>query len=61
MASQRCSDGGEIVWDEDNARYECTICGKRKCSTCSNNLAVDEDVYCDRCMYKMEAMEVGIY
>lgn len=52
-------DGGEIVWDEDRGCNLCTgSCGKAKCATCPRNLAVDEEVYCDRCRDRMGMTQV---
>lgn len=54
-------DGGEIVWDEDRGAHLCEVCGKAKCRDCNRNLAIDEDLVCDRCRDKREQIMVGIY
>lgn len=56
----RCrEDNGEILWDEDRGGYLCDICGKAKCHICSRNLAIDEDIYCDRCEDEGDMIALG--
>lgn len=54
MAKKCKHDDNMIIWAEDRSRYECDICGTKKCK-CGVELREDERYsLCGRCEDKYE-------